>query len=167
MKKVYAWTDGSALGNPGPGGYGSIMRFVDSRGDVHESELSRGYAKTTNNRMEIMGVIAVFEALKEDVDITITTDSQYVVKAFNEHWIDGWIKKKWKRSGGKPVINIDLWKRLVELTKNHKTTFVWVRGHDGHPENERCDVLAKNAASSDDLEIDAGYMCSDDQPALF
>lgn len=157
MKKVFAYTDGSSLGNPGPGGYGTILKFTDSSGKLHETEINEGFKITTNNRMELRGVLAVFEALKEPVEVVITTDSQYVANAFNQHWIDSWIKKGWKKSDGKKVLNADLWKKLVELKKKHKVEFVWVKGHAGHPENERCDELAKTAASGTGLIQDIGY----------
>lgn len=150
--KVEIFTDGSARGNPdGPGGYGAILRYVDSNGGVHEKEISAGYKKTTNNRMELMGVIKAFEELNRPCDVVLTSDSKYVIEAFNSHWIDNWQKNNWRKSDKKPVLNVDLWKRLLEVIKPHNVTFVWVRGHEGHPENERCDTLAVNAALSDDL----------------
>lgn len=158
MKKVTAYTDGSSLGNPGPGGYGAILQFTDAEGTTHEKELSRGYEVTTNNRMEIMGVLAVLEALNEPVDITITTDSQYVAKAFSEHWLDSWKKRGWKKADKKPVLNVDLWKQVDELRKPHKVTLVWTKGHAGHEFNERCDILAKEAAVGERLSIDKGYI---------
>ncbi len=157
MKKVFAYSDGSSLGNPGPGGFGAILKFVDPQGRVHETEVSQGYRLTTNNRMELRGVIAIFEALKEPVDVVIYTDSQYVVNAFNQGWVESWIKKSWKKSDGKKVLNVDLWQELLELMKPHKTTFEWVKGHAGHEENERCDELAKAAAISPSLIDDEGY----------
>ena len=150
--KVDIFTDGSARGNPdGPGGYGAILRYVDSKGDVHEKEISAGYKKTTNNRMELMGVIKAFEELKRPCEVTLTSDSKYVIEAFNSHWIDNWKKNNWRKSDKKPVLNVDLWKKLLEVIEPHNVTFVWVRGHEGHEENERCDRLAVSAALSDDL----------------
>ena len=150
--KVDIFTDGSARGNPdGPGGYGAILRYVDSKGDVHEKEISAGYKKTTNNRMELMGVIKAFEELKSPCEVTLTSDSKYVIEAFNSHWIDNWKKNNWRKSDKKPVLNVDLWKKLLEVIEPHNVTFVWVRGHEGHEENERCDRLAVSAALSDDL----------------
>lgn len=150
--KVEIFTDGSARGNPdGPGGYGAILRYVDAKGGVHEKEISAGYKKTTNNRMELMGVIKAFEELNRPCDVVLTSDSKYVIEAFNSHWIDNWQKNNWRKSDKKPVLNVDLWKRLLEVASPHNVTFVWVRGHEGHPENERCDTLAVNAALSDDL----------------
>lgn len=155
--KVSIYTDGSARGNPnGPGGYGTILSFVDSSGKEHIRELSAGYVKTTNNRMELMAAIAGLEALSKACEVVLYSDSQYLVKAVNEHWLDSWIKKGWKRGQNEPVKNVDLWKRLLKAIEPHKVTFVWVRGHNGHPQNERCDELAVNAACGDNLLIDAG-----------
>lgn len=154
---VTIYTDGSARGNPdGPGGYGAVLRYVDPKGSVHEKELSAGYKKTTNNRMELMAAIAGLEALTRPCNVTLYSDSQYLVKAFNEHWIDGWIKKGWKRGKSEPVKNTDLWKRMLEAKKIHNVTFVWVKGHNGHEFNERCDRLATAAADGDGLLTDAG-----------
>lgn len=150
--KVTLYSDGSARGNPeGPGGYGTILRFVDAKGNVHEREYSAGYKKTTNNRMELMGVITGLEALTKPCEVDIISDSKYVTDAFNQHWIDTWLKKDWKTAGNKPVKNIDLWNRLLKAGAIHKLNFIWVKGHDGHPENERCDKLATNAADGDNL----------------
>lgn len=150
--KVALYSDGSARGNPeGPGGYGTILRFVDAKGNVHEREYSAGYKKTTNNRMELMGVITGLEALTKPCEVDIISDSKYVTDAFNQHWIDTWLKKGWKTAGNKPVKNIDLWNRLLKAGAIHKLNFIWVKGHDGHPENERCDKLATNAADGDNL----------------
>jgi ribonuclease HI len=150
LVKIY--TDGSARGNPdGPGGYGTILSYTDSKGVEHIREYSCGYKKTTNNRMELMAAIIGLEALTKPCEVELYSDSQYVVKAFSEHWIDGWIKKGWMRTKKDPVKNVDLWKRLLEAKKPHKVTFIWVRGHNGHPQNERCDQLATSAADGDDL----------------
>lgn len=150
--KVAIYTDGSARGNPdGPGGYGTILSFVDSKGVEHRRELSGGYKKTTNNRMELMAAIVGLEALTKPCIVDLYSDSQYLVKAFNENWIDGWIKKGWKRGKNEPVKNIDLWQRLLEAKKPHTVNFIWVKGHNGHIENERCDVLATTAADGNDL----------------
>ena len=143
---VKIFTDGAARGNPeGPGGYGAILQYVDQKGMLHEKELSGGYVKTTNNRMELMAVIAGLEALNRPCRVEVISDSKYVTDAFNKHWIDGWLKKNWKGASG-PVKNVDLWKRLLKAAEQHKITFTWVKGHDGHPENERCDRLAVAAA---------------------
>lgn len=140
------WTDGAARGNPGPGGYGSLLRYVDQQGQVHEREYSAGYDETTNNRMELMGVIVALEALKHPCRISLTSDSQYVVKAFTDHWIDNWQKKGWVTAAKEPVKNRALWERLLAATKAHEITWHWIKGHAGHAENERCDRLATEAA---------------------
>jgi ribonuclease HI len=152
ITKVSIYTDGSARGNPeGPGGYGTIVEFIDSKGQEHIREYSGGYKKTTNNRMELMAAIVGLEALLKPCQVTLYSDSQYLVKAFNEHWLEGWIKKGWKRGHNEPVKNVDLWKRLLEAMETHKVEYIWVRGHSGHPQNERCDVLATTAADGTDL----------------
>ncbi len=150
--KVTIYSDGSARGNPdGPGGYGTVIQYLDAKQVLHERELSAGYKKTTNNRMELMGAIAGLEALTKPCEVTLISDSKYVTDAFNQHWIDSWLKNNWKNSQKKPVKNIDLWKRLLEAKKIHNVNFVWVKGHAGHPENERCDVLATTAADGTNL----------------
>ena len=155
LVKIY--TDGAARGNPdGPGGYGSVLEYVDTKGELHVKEISRGYVRTTNNRMELMAVIAGLEALNRPCEVEVYSGSQYVVNAFNQHWMDGWIKKGWKRGKNEPVKNVDLWKRLLEAKEKHSVTFHWVKGHDGHPQNERCDELATSAADGDDLIVDEG-----------
>lgn len=150
--KVTLYSDGSARGNPdGPGGYGTILRFIDAKGTIHEREYSAGYKKTTNNRMELMGVIVGLEALTKSCEVDVVSDSKYVTDAFNRHWIDTWLKKGWKTAGNKPVKNIDLWKRLLSAAEKHNLNFIWVKGHVGHPENERCDKLATQAADGTNL----------------
>lgn len=157
MMQVTLYTDGSARGNPhGPGGYGAVLEYVDPKGELHTKELSQGYKKTTNNRMEMMAVIAGLEALNRPCRVEVYSDSQYVVNAFNRHWIEGWIKKGWKRGQNEQVKNVDLWKRLLETKKNHEVVFHWLKGHAGHPQNERCDELATTAADGDDLLADEG-----------
>ena len=135
MKKITLFSDGSALGNPGPGGYGVILRFGDK-----EKEISGSEAHTTNNRMELLGAIEGLRALKEPCKVDIVSDSSYVTKGINE-WLSGWIKRDFKK-----VKNIDLWKDYIEVSKIHKVNAIWVRGHDGHEENERCDQLARGEA---------------------
>ncbi len=158
--KVKIYTDGAARGNPdGPGGYGTVLEYVDTKGELHTKELSQGYKKTTNNRMELMAVIAGLEALNRSCEVELYSDSQYVVKAFNQHWIDGWVKKGWKRGKNEPVKNVDLWKRLLKAKEPHRVTFIWVKGHDGHPQNERCDTLATGAADGKDLMDDVMMDC--------
>ena len=147
MSKVIIYTDGAARGNPvGPGGYGAVLQYTDSKGELHEMELSAGYKKTTNNRMELMAAIVALEKLNKPCEVELHSDSKYVIDAFNQHWIQGWIKKGWKKSDGKAVKNIDLWKRLLNAAKEHQITWVWVKGHAGHDLNERCDILATTAA---------------------
>lgn len=150
--KVTIYTDGSARGNPdGPGGYGAVLQFVDTKGVLHERELSAGYKKTTNNRMELMAAIAGLEALVKPCQVDLYSDSKYLTDAFNRHWIDGWLKCGWRKADKSQVKNIDLWKRLLAAMKPHQVNFKWVKGHDGHPENERCDRLATTAADGMDL----------------
>ena len=155
--KVTIYTDGSARGNPdGPGGYGTILSYIDSNGKEHIREYSQGFVRTTNNRMELLAAIVGLEALTKPCEVTLYSDSQYLVKAFNEHWIEGWIKKGWKRGKNEPVKNVDLWKRLLAAMKPHQVEYIWVKGHAGHPQNERCDELATSAADSDNLHVDTG-----------
>lgn len=149
--EVKIYTDGSSKGNPGPGGYGTILIYIDSNGKEHIKELSGGYKNTTNNRMELLAAIIGLEALKNPCDVTIYSDSQYLVRAFNDKWLDSWIKKGWKRGKNEPVKNIDLWQRILQASKPHNVKYQWVKGHAGHPLNERCDELATSAADGDDL----------------
>lgn len=152
MGIVRIYTDGSARGNPdGPGGYGTIIRYIDNHDRVYEKELSQGYVQTTNNRMELMGCIAGLEELLRPCEVEVYSDSKYLVDAFNQKWIDNWVANNWSRRKTGPVKNIDLWQRLLRAKEPHRVTFIWVKGHDGHPENERCDRLATSAADSDDL----------------
>lgn len=157
---VKVFTDGAARGNPeGPGGYGCVLQYVDAKGTLHEREYSAGYKKTTNNRMELMAVIVGLEALTKPCEVEVISDSKYVTDAFNQNWIDGWLKKGWKNSSKQPVKNIDLWKRLLKAKEMHQVKFTWVKGHDGHPENERCDVLATTAADGSNLLEDVVGEC--------
>ena len=150
--KVILYTDGAARGNPeGPGGYGAILEYIDTKGQLHTKEMSQGYVKTTNNRMELMAVITGLEALNRPCEVDVYSDSQYVINAFNQHWIDSWIRKNWKRGKNEPVKNVNLWKRLLKAAAPHKITWIWVKGHNGHPQNERCDLLATTAADGNDL----------------
>lgn len=135
--KVEIFTDGACSGNPGPGGYGAILRVGE-----HVKEISGGEANTTNNRMELMGVISALSALKYPCDVVLTTDSKYVVDSVTKGWVYGWKKKGWIKSDKKPALNVDLWEQLLPLLERHEVTFNWVKGHAGHPENERCDRLA-------------------------
>ncbi len=136
MKKVTIYTDGACSGNPGPGGWGAILMHGENK-----KELSGGEALTTNNRMELTGVITALEALKQPCEVTLYSDSQYIVNAINEGWLYGWAKKGWKRKGGE-VKNPDLWQKLLSLLNTHSVTFVWVKGHAENPYNNRCDELA-------------------------
>ena len=149
---VIIYTDGSARSNPeGPGGYGTVIHYVDPHGKLHVREYSAGYKKTTNNRMELMAVIVGLEALNRPCTVEVVSDSKYVTDAFNSHWVDSWIKNNWRTSQKKPVLNIDLWQRLLKAKEMHDVTFTWVKGHAGHPENERCDELATTAADGEEL----------------
>jgi len=136
---VEIFTDGACSGNPGPGGWGAILRY-----GTREKEISGSEESTTNNRMELTAVIEAVKLLKEPCEIVITTDSSYVCKAFSEGWLESWITKGWRKADKSPVLNVDLWKELLEILEGHEYKFVWVKGHDGHPENERCDALAVN-----------------------
>lgn len=150
--KVKIYTDGAARGNPdGPGGYGTVLQYVDSKGCLHEREYSQGYVRTTNNRMELMAAIVGLEALTKPCQVELYSDSKYLTDAFNQHWIESWQKKKWKRGKNEPVKNRELWERLLKAMEPHEVTYIWVKGHDGHELNERCDTLATSAADGDDL----------------
>ncbi len=154
--KVEIYTDGSSKGNPGPGGYGVLIRYRDPAGKIHEREYSGGFRMTTNNRMELMAVIVGLEALIRPCQVELYSDSRYIVDAFNRHWIDNWIRNNWKR-GKQGVKNVDLWKRLMEAKKEHQVRFHWVKGHAGHMENEIVDSLAVSAGQADDLPADPGF----------
>lgn len=157
MMKVEIYTDGAARGNPdGPGGYGAVILYTAPDGTLHKREYSQGYQKTTNNRMELMAAIAALEALIRPCQVDLYSDSSYLVNAFNQHWIDSWEKKGWKRGKNEEVKNQDLWKRLLEAAAPHTISWHWVKGHNGHPLNERCDELATAAADGDQLIVDPG-----------
>ena len=141
LKDVMIYTDGACKGNPGAGGYACILVFGE-----HEKVLSGGEAETTNNRMELLGAIAAFEALRYPCNVTFTSDSRYVVDGLEKGWAKGWQKKGWKKADGKPALNPDLWERLLKAVEPHEITYVWVKGHAGHPYNERCDALAVSEA---------------------
>ena len=151
MKKIQIYTDGSCLGNPGPGGYGAVLIFNE-----HRKELSDGFAHTTNNRMEMLACIKSLEQLKEPCIVDLTTDSQYVRQGITK-WISGWKKRGWKTAAKAPVKNVDLWKKLDAEQAKHTVAWHWVKGHSGHPENERCDDLARNAAEAKPSQEDVGY----------
>lgn len=137
MKFVEIFSDGACSGNPGPGGWGAILRC-----DGYEKEISGGEAHTTNNRMELTGVIQALSALKYPCKVRVTTDSKYVVDGITKGWAQSWKKRGWKKSDGKPALNPELWERLLELLAIHDVEFAWIKGHAGHEENERCDRLA-------------------------
>lgn len=137
MKFVEIFTDGACSGNPGPGGWGAILKY-----NGHEKELSGGEKETTNNRMELTGVIMALKALKEPCQVVVTTDSKYVCDAINQNWVQKWKDNGWRKADKKPALNVDLWEQLLQLLAVHSVTFKWVKGHNNHPENERCDKLA-------------------------
>jgi len=140
MKSIKIYSDGSSLGNPGPGGWGTVLEF-----NGYVKELSGGDPNTTNNQMELQGVIEGLKALKEPCEVELISDSKYVVQAINE-WLEGWIRNNWKTAGKKPVKNLEMWQEYVTISQPHKITATWVKGHNGHPQNERCDQLAREEA---------------------
>ena len=143
MTEVKIYTGGSARGNPdGPGGYGVVMHYVDKNGQLHEKTLSAGYKKTTNNRMELSAVIAGLSALTEPCDVTLMSDSKYFIDAIEQGWAVKWRAKGWMRNAKEKALNPDLWEQILKLFDYHHVKLVWVKGHAGHPENERCDRLA-------------------------
>lgn len=141
MKEVQIYTDGACRGNPGPGGWGAVLVY-----EGHERELTDGEPSTTNNRMELMGAIRALELLKYPCSVTLTTDSKYLCDAVNLGWVYSWKRKGWMRGKNEPAANPDLWERLLRLLEIHEVKFVWVKGHNGHPYNERCDTLATASA---------------------
>ncbi len=151
MKQLSIFTDGSCLGNPGPGGYGVVMRYKQ-----HTKEIADGFLLTTNNRMELLAPIIALEALKVPCKIVLTSDSQYMRQGITQ-WIHGWKKKGWITSSKQPVKNVDLWKRLDQASLGHEIDWRWVKGHAGHVENERCDTLARQAAEAKPNQEDVGY----------
>jgi len=152
QKKISAFTDGSCLGNPGPGGWACILRYQD-----HEKVLASGYRHTTNNRMEIMGVLMALDHLTEACHVTVYSDSQYVCNTIEKRWLQSWQKNGWRNASKKPVKNRDLWERLSPLLIKHQVRMQWVKGHAGHIENERCDYLARTAAEALGLPEDSGF----------
>ena len=149
---VLIYTDGGAIGNPGPGGYGVVLTFKGQR-----KELSQGFEKTTNNRMELMACIAGLTALKNPVEVIVYSDSKYVVDGMNKGWARQWLINGWKKKDGKPVENADLWKKLIGAAKHHQVKFIWVKGHAGKKENERCDELVQKASRGNNLIQDTGF----------
>ncbi|MDX5406469.1 MAG: ribonuclease HI [Chromatiaceae bacterium] len=150
-KTVAIYTDGSCLGNPGPGGYGVVLTYKQ-----HRKELSGGFKLTTNNRMELLAAIVALESLKDSCDVDLTTDSQYVRLGITQ-WLAGWKRNNWKTSQKQPVKNQDLWQRLDAAAAKHKVNWHWVKGHAGHPENERCDILARSAAEANPTTVDTAF----------
>jgi len=151
-QRVVIYSDGACLGNPGPGGYGTVLLA-----GKHRKELSAGYRLTTNNRMELLGAIAGLEALKRPCAVELWSDSQYVVHALTKGWLASWQKKGWRTASKQPVKNQDLWQRLLRALGGHEVVWHWVRGHSGVPENERCDQLAMAAATGGGLLEDEGF----------
>lgn len=152
MKSLDIYTDGACSGNPGPGGYGVVMLYKGLR-----KEISAGYKKTTNNRMEALAVIRALEALKEPCQVTLYSDSKYVVDAVTKRWVHKWKANNWVKADKKKALNIDLWERMLELLDMHKVVFVWVKGHADNVENERCDFLARQAIAGGALLDDEGF----------
>lgn len=152
QKHITIYTDGSAIGNPGPGGYGVVLRYGE-----HVRELAGGFQRTTNNRMEILAAIEGLCALKEPCTVTLYSDSQYLVNAITKGWARRWQSKGWMRTKDERALNVDLWLQLLPLLEKHDVTFIWVRGHVGNPDNERCDILAKQAATQANLPADEVY----------
>ena len=153
-KTVAIFTDGSCLGNPGPGGYGVVLKYQQ-----HLKEMSGGFLQTTNNRMELMAAIVGLESLKEDCNVVLTTDSQYVRLGITQ-WLKNWKRNNWRTSQKEPVKNKDLWQRLDAASARHQIDWQWVKGHAGHPENERCDELARIAATEKATTVDSGFSAS-------
>lgn len=152
LKQVVIYTDGACSGNPGPGGYGVVLLSGQ-----HRKELSAGFRRTTNNRMELLGAIEGLRSLKESCSVRLHTDSRYVVDAIEKGWAAKWKANGWMRNKTDKAVNPDLWEQLLKLCQQHKVEFIWVRGHSGNVENERCDVLAVAAAQKPNLPEDEGY----------
>lgn len=153
MKKVDIYTDGACSGNPGRGGFGAILMYGKYR-----KECSGGFAQTTNNRMEIYAAIVALEALREPCEVTLFSDSKYLVDAVSKHWLSAWKRRGWKRQNNDPVLNVDLWQKLMSLLATHKVTFRWVKGHAENEFNNRCDEMARNAiCAGGELPEDTGF----------
>lgn len=152
MKQITLYTDGACSGNPGRGGYGVVLSY-----NGHEREISGGFSLTTNNRMELLAAIVGLEALKEPCAVQLYSDSKYLVDSINLGWVYGWRKKGWKKSDGKLAQNIDLWERMLKQLRTHEVELIWVKGHAGNPNNERCDELAVMAYEGSNLPEDEGY----------
>lgn len=154
MKKVSIYTDGSCLNNPGPGGWAAILTL---EGSEHRREISGGYRLTTNNRMEILAAAKGLQALNQPCEVSLYTDSKYLRDAVEKKWLASWQKNSWRKADRKPVLNVDLWKLLLEAMRPHAVEVRWIKGHAGHPANERCDQLAKERAGQPDLPPDENY----------
>lgn len=152
MKKVTIYTDGACSGNPGKGGYGAVLVYGN-----HEKQISAGFYKTTNNRMELMAAIESLSLLKVPCEVTLFSDSKYLIDAMNKGWINNWVKNNWRKADNKPVLNVDLWKKIIKLNLFHNIEYVWVKGHDGNKYNEICDNLAVSAYNSENLSEDLNY----------
>ena len=152
MKKIEIYTDGACTGNPGKGGYGAVLVY-----NGQEKRISAGYKMTTNNRMELMAAIEALDLLKESCVVDLYSDSKYLTDAINQKWIDSWVKNGWKKSDKKPVLNVDLWTRLLDLMQKHSVKFHWVKGHAGNTYNEICDTLAVAAYTQNANLIDSEY----------
>lgn len=159
MRKVIIYTDGSCLGNPGPGGWAAVLRLA---GTGYNKEICGGFRRTTNNRMEILAAVEGLRALNQACEVDLYTDSQYLRNAVEKGWLNSWRKNGWRKADKKPVLNSDLWQLLHPLLDTHITRIHWLRGHVGHPENERCDLLARAAAAASDLPEDPGFSGTDE-----
>ena len=157
--KVTIYTDGACSGNPGAGGYGIVLMYEKSNGEIVQKHLSKGYKMTTNNRMELLAVIDALNSLTKPCEITLYSDSKYVTDAINQKWLSGWIEKNWKLNAKNPVKNIDLWTKYIEASKPHSIKFVWVKGHNANKYNELCDKLAVQAReNTKELLSDTGFI---------
>ncbi len=152
MKKIEIYTDGACTGNPGKGGYGAVLIY-----NGVQKEISCGFRKTTNNRMELMAAIDALKLLKEPCEVDLYSDSKYLTDAINKDWLGSWIKNGWKKADKKPVLNVDLWEQIVTLTEKHKVNFIWVKGHAGNKYNEICDELAVRAYTDSAESVDENY----------
>ena len=159
VNPVTIYTDGACTGNPGPGGYGIVILINGKR-----QELSKGYRLTTNNRMELLAAIVALENLSAASQVSLYTDSKYLSDAVNKGWTDTWQANGWRKAGRGKVLNTDLWRRFLPLLEKHNVNILWVKGHSGHPENERCDRLAVKAAQGKNLSIDTGYETKQEKP---
>ena len=155
--RVEIYTDGACSGNPGRGGYGIVLRYQKPDGEYITKEISEGFETTTNNRMEVMAAVIGLETLKKSCNVMLCSDSKYLINAIQENWLENWVKKGWKTAGKKPVKNVDLWQRLIDVMQKHEIEFVWVKGHAGHEFNEICDKLAVNAYNGENLKKDTGF----------